>query len=281
MAVAGYNAARFGLSAETVLDRWRGTARLVIGLAVPTMLIALVGMGSGRYGWDNVFLIHWLFGELAHDTRNELWFIDALVACLLVTTALLSIPAVARRWRADPWRVAYALVLVGLVPRFLILTFSDGVLRGIMPTVFWIFAVGMALAYADTAVRRGWTLAAALLGIAWFFPDQPLRNAVVLGGIALLAFVPTVRLPRPLVPVVTLLGAASLHIYLIQFQFLGRLPTAGLTVAWAIAAGLAFWWATARPVRRLQELVRTSPRERTPDVRGDAALAFHEHRGTS
>lgn len=262
LAVAGYNAARFGLSAPTVPDRWRGTARLVIGVAVPTMLVALFGLSYGRYGWDNVLLMNWLVGDIAYDFHNELWFVDALVACLLATTVVLSLPPVARAWRADPWKVAFGLVLLGLVPRFLILTFAEGVLRGMMPTVFWIFAVGLALAHADTERRRRWTLAAALLGIAWFFPDDPIRNATVMAGMTVLALLPTISVPVRLVPAVTVVGAASLHIYVVQFQFLGWVPTPPLAVLVSVLAGLALWRLTAGPVRRLQQLVPAIPRAR-------------------
>ena len=264
LVVAGFSAATFGLSAPGVAARWRGTVRLLVGIAVPTMVVALLGLTYGRYGWDNVVLANWLVGDIAYGKHNELWFVDALVACLLVATAVLSLPPVARAWRADPWRVAFGLVLVGLVPRFLVLTLAEGVLRGMMPTVFWLFAVGLALAHADTPARRRWTLGAMALGIAWFFPDDPVRNATILAGVLLLALVPRIRVPARLVPLVTVLAAASLHIYLIQFQILGWVPTPLLATLVALAAGVLLWRLTDAPVRRVQRLL--DPRHTSSSV---------------
>ncbi|GAA4288199.1 AMP-binding protein [Georgenia daeguensis] len=261
LAVAGFNAARFGLSAPTATGRWRSTARLLVGVAVPTMAVALFGLVTqDRYGWANVALANWMLGDVTYGFRNELWFVDALVACTLVLTAVLSVPAVSRAWLRDPWRVAAAVAVLALVPRFTVLHLGEGVLRGIMPTTFWLFAVGAAVAHADTRLRRLVTLAVAVVGGATFFPDDPVRNATVLTGIAVLAFLPEVRVPARLVPLIGLLAAASLYVYLVQFQVLGLIASPlGATVA-AVAAGCLLWRLADRPVRRLQDLVPRSAR---------------------
>lgn len=256
LAVAGFNAARFGLSVPTVSGRWRGSARMLLGIAVPTVAVVLVGMLThSRYGWGNVVMANWIVGDVTYGFHNELWFIDALAASLVLLTALLSLPPVARAWRHDPWRVATVVAALALVPRFVILELGEGVLRGLMPTTFWLFAVGASVATATTTRRRLLTLAVAVVGGATFFADDPARNATILVGIALLALVPAVRLPAHLLPVVTLLAAASLHVYLIQFPILGAVPSPWLATAAAITAGCLLWRATARPVRRLQDLV--------------------------
>jgi len=258
LAVAGFNAARFGLSFPTAGGRWWATVRTLIGVAVPTMAVALVGMVTQhRYGWANVVLANWMVGDVTYGFRNELWFVDALVASTLALAAVLSVPALARVWRRDPWRVAAAVAVVALVPRFVVLQLGEGVLRGIMPTTFWLFAVGAAVAHADTRLRRLLTFAVAVLGGVTFFPDDPVRNATILAGVAALTFVPEVRLPRRWVPVVGVLAAASLYVYLVQFQILDHVPTSLGATAVAIAAGCLFWRLADRPVRRLQD--RVSP----------------------
>lgn len=256
LAVAGFNAARFGLSMPTARGRWRASLRTLVGVAVPTAAVALFGMVvQDRYGWANVLLVNWIFGDVAHGFRNELWFVDALVACTLTLAAILAVPWVGRAWRLQPWRVAAAVAAVALVPRFLVLSLGEGVLRGIMPTTFWLFAVGAAVAYADTRGRRLLTLAVAVVGGATFFPDDLVRNATVLAGIALLTFVRKVRLPAWAVPAVGLLASASLYVYLVQFPILGLVPDAlGATVA-ALAVGCLVWRLADRPVRRLQDLL--------------------------
>ncbi|MFC8796656.1 AMP-binding protein [Promicromonospora sp. NPDC057138] len=256
LAVAGFNAARFGLSLPTARGRWRASLRTLIGVAVPTAAVALFGMvAQDRYGWANVLLVNWIFGDVAYGFRNELWFVDALIACTVVLAAILSVPWVGRAWQRQPWRVAAAVAVVALVPRFLVLSLGEGVLRGIMPTTFWLFAVGAAVAYADTRRRRLLTLAVAVVGGATFFPDDLVRNATILLGIAVLTFVPEVRVPAWAVPAVGLLASASLYVYLVQFPILGLVPTAlGATLA-ALATGCLLWRVADRPVRRLQDLL--------------------------
>lgn len=261
LAVAGFNAARFGLSLPSPSARWRTTGRMLIGIAVPAVTVALVGMATtGRYTWGNVAMANWIVGDVTYGFSNEMWFIDALVASLVVLTLALSVPPVARAWRRDPWRVAVVVAAVALVPRFVVLHLGEGVLRGIMPTTFWLFAVGAAVAHADTGRRRLLTLAVAAVGGVTFFPDDPARNLTILGGITVLTLVPEVRLPARWIPVISLLAAASLYVYLVQFQVLAWVPTPlGSTVA-ALAVGCLVWRVAAGPVRRLQDLLPVARR---------------------
>ncbi|WP_181578464.1 AMP-binding protein [Arthrobacter sp. AQ5-05] len=258
LAVAGFNTVRFGLSAPSVAGRWRATARILVGVAVPTMLIALFGMlATGRYGWSNILLSHWLIGDTTEgSTRNEYWFIDAMVASLLVLTAVLSVPAVARAWRRDPWRVAAWLTAAALVPRFVILALTDtSMAPSIMPTTLWLVALGAAAAYGDTRLRRWLTVALGIVGGATFFPEQPMRNAVVIVGIAVLVLVPRMRIPARLVPLVALLAAASLYIYLVQFMVLSAFENDVVETVAALATGCLLWCLADRPLRRLQNLI--------------------------
>ena len=259
MVVAGFNAALFGLSAAKISERWRGTARFLIGVGVPTMVMAAVGMALGRYGWGNVLLANWATGEWGRLQRNELWFVDALILCVLVATIVLSFRPVARVWRTDPWLVAFGLAIVALVPRYVILGLFEGTLRGLMPTVFWLFAVGLALAHAATWPRRALTLAVAVVGVVNFFPEDLARNATILAGIVALALLQNVHVPAVVVPLVSLVAAASLHIYLVQFLILGHIPSPLLGTLVALVAGVLLWRVISGPVHWLQKLVPIVP----------------------
>lgn len=267
LAVAGFNAARFGLSLPSAGGRWLSSARVLVGLAVPTAVVALIGMANGgRYGWGNVLLVNWLTGPVVQASHNEFWFVDTLVACTVTVTAVLSIPAAARVWRRDPWRVAIVLTAVALVPRFVILSVGEGLLRGMMPTTIWLFTLGAAAAHADTGRRRAITLALALAGGASFFPGDPVRDAVVIAGIAALTLLPGVRLPAFAHPVVSLLAAASLYIYLVQFQLITLASDPVWGTVLSLAVGCLSWRLADRRVRRLQELIPlpTTATERFP-----------------
>jgi hypothetical protein len=180
----------------------------------------------------------------------------------VLLAGILSVPPIARAWRRDPWRVAAVVAALALVPRFVVLHEGEGVLRGIMPTTFWLFASGAAAAHADTGRRRLLTLAVAVLGGATFFADDPVRNATILGGVAALTLVPHVRVPARTLPLIGLLAAASLHIYLVQFPILGAVTMPLWATLTAIAAGCLLWRLTARPVRRLQDMVPLHTRHR-------------------
>ncbi|MGA4508369.1 AMP-binding protein [Propionibacteriaceae bacterium G1746] len=258
LAIAGWNAARFGLSLPDAARRIRSVAASIFGIWVPTAAAALLGiLVTGRYGWENFFMANWLFGGLA-DTRVELWFVDSLVACLVVLTALCCVPAVARARAADPWRVHLVIAAVALVPRFVVHALSDAPIGGVPYTVFFIFAAGAALAHAQTTRQRLMTLAVLAIGIATYFPD-PQRNLSILLGVCLLAFVPDLRVPRWLVSAIVVLASASLYIYVFQFQAFQLVPRwqpgpipGALRSLTALAVGGVLWWLADPWVRRLR-----------------------------
>ena len=256
LAVVGFNAARFGLSAPSSSGRWRATTRMLVGVAVPTVVVATFGMvTTGRYDWSNLTFVHWLVGDTSLPTRNEFWFVDALVGSLLLLTAALSVPAVGRAWRRDPWRVAAVVTGLALIPRFVIIGTSDAPLQLTMPTTFWLVALGAAGAYAGTRRRRLLTVGLAVVGGATFFPDDPLRNATVLAGIFALVLVPQLRLPALVVPAISVFAGASLYVYLVQFQVLSLFEDNLVETVAALTVGLLVWRLADRPVRRLQDLV--------------------------
>nr|WP_245348433.1 AMP-binding protein [Paeniglutamicibacter psychrophenolicus] len=256
LAVAGYNTVRFGLAVPGITARWRAAARMLLGVAVPTMAVALFGMlATQRYGWSNVLLGHWLFGHpVAGSTRNEYWFIDALAAGIVVLAAVLSVPAVSRAWARDPWRVAAVLTALALVPRFAVPALTQGPMeQSIMPTVFWLVAAGAAAAYAGTRGRRWATFALAVLGGATFFPGDPQHCATVLAGVAVLLFIQRLPVPAAALPLLSLLASASLYIYLVQFLVLSMFENDVVETIAALAAGTLLWLVADRPVRHLQD----------------------------
>ncbi|WP_306232611.1 non-ribosomal peptide synthetase [Agrococcus beijingensis] len=256
LAVAGASAAAFAFSAPSATGRWRASLRILIGIAVPAVAIALLGMlATGRYDWSNVLLSHWLVRTPdERATLGELWFVEALVACIVVVAAALSVPRIARIWRRDPWAVAAALAVLSLVPRFL-LPLVEAEPQGLLAGLLWLFAVGAAAALARTRARRAETIAIAVVGGIGYFPDDLLRSATIVVGIAVLVLVPAVRLPAWAVRPISVVAAASLHIYLVQFLVLSMLQQDAVETAAALAAGVLLWWVADRPVRRLQDLL--------------------------
>ena len=83
--------------------------------------------------------------------------------------------------------------------------------------VLWCFALGWAAARARTAAQRGLVTVLAVLLTVGFFGDL-WRELFVVAGIAVLVWVPPLRLPARLATACGVLAAASLSIYLTHWQ---------------------------------------------------------------
>ncbi len=262
LAVAGFNVGRYVLTAVSTRERWRRTARSAVAIVVPTVLVALAMVVFASAHWSSVVMLHWAVRPTA---GNIFWFVEALLVLMLVTTALLSVPRLRQAYTSDPWLVAFLATVVLLVPRYLVLGLVDGYVRGMPLTVGWLFTAGLAMASARTPSRKLLTVTVAVVATIGFFPAAE-RNFVIMAGLALLALVPFVTVPRPTVRPIEVLAAASLHVYLVQFQMFAFFPSPVLKFAGGILTGLAFWLLTAGVLRRLQHLVPLMTANR-PSVR--------------
>ena len=117
--------------------------------------------------------------------------------------------------------------------------------------------------------RKLLTVTVALVATIGFFPAAE-RNLMIMAGLALLALVPVVVVPQLAVRPIGVLAAASLHVYLVQFQMFAFFSPA-LKFAGGILAGLAFWLLTTGLLRRLQQLVPLIATSR-PSVAGTRAI---------
>ena len=119
LAVAGWNFARFQLSAATRTGRLRHGLTSLAQLVVPTSLwLGLVGILGGYYAPATVGFLNQALGP-DHWTRQwQFWFVEALVWTALAVLALLAVPALDRLERRAPYGVAVTMVLVGLAVRF-------------------------------------------------------------------------------------------------------------------------------------------------------------------
>ena len=76
--------------------------------------------------------------------------------------------------------------------------------------VLWLFALGWAGAVATTTRQRLLVSALAAVGLWRFWGYQPLREAIVMGGMLLLLWIPTLPVPRPFHRMVGAAAAMSL-----------------------------------------------------------------------
>jgi acyl-CoA synthetase (AMP-forming)/AMP-acid ligase II len=248
LAVAGFMFARYVLAASETADRVRRTARTAITIVVPSAAIAAVMVfGFRSIHWSNLALVHWL---VRPQNLNIFWFVEALLLLSAITTAVLALPRLRAAYEADPWRMAMVALAVLLVPRYLVLAWFAGPVRGLPGTVAWLFVAGIAMAVAGTRRRRVVTAVVAAGAAVGFFPEWE-RNLIIAGGLALLALVATVPVPGLIVRPLGVLAAASLHVYLVQFQVFAFFDRPIAQFVASLGAGLAFCAISTFVLRRL------------------------------
>jgi peptidoglycan/LPS O-acetylase OafA/YrhL len=237
LAVAGYNAVRFPRRPRAILGT---AARIAVPAVVWTAAVAVL---SGGYGWPNVLLINGFVGR--PQDRWTYWFIEALLVILLAVAAARAVPAVARLERARPFAVVLVALAAGLLVRFDVVELTSTHRTSRPHEVFWLFALGWAAARTSRPSERLVVTAVAAVAVAGFFGDVG-RELIVLAGILLLVWAPTVPVPRVAQRIVAPLAGASLYIYLTHFQVhppLERLLGPAAAVAGSLLAGVAAWWA--------------------------------------
>ncbi|MFC5219778.1 AMP-binding protein [Streptomyces coerulescens] len=255
LGVAGFNFARFHLSAHERRERLRRTGRSIARIAVPSMVwIAFALLLTREYDLANVVLANSLFEQDSSDPEWRYWFVEALVYFLTGLAVLLAIPLLDRAERRSPFGFALALVAVGLVGRYDPWGLAH-VRYHLSPTVvFFLFAVGWAAARARVVGQRLLLAAVVLVAVPGLFPGgQPLRTSIVVGGLMLLLWVPALPSIDPLNRLAGVLAGSSLYIYLTHFHVYPYLrddsPVLALVVS--LVFGVAYGTAATRLTRSL------------------------------
>ncbi|HEU5108141.1 MAG TPA: acyltransferase family protein, partial [Micromonosporaceae bacterium] len=257
LGLAGYNFARFHLTDVARRDRIRHVWASVGRILVPTLAwITAVMLLLDDYGVINIALLHGILGPREGGDGWHFWFIETLVYLFVGAALLLMIPAVDRLERRAPYAVPMAAVAAGLITRYDVF---DLLPRYHLPSaarVFWIFALGWAAAKATTRWRRLLVTGAILLTIPGYF-DRPQREAVIMAGLVLLVWVPSLPSLGWVNRAAGVLAAGSLYIYLTHWQVYPLLDHHDelLATAASLAVGLAYaavaGWVTGR-LRRLR-----------------------------
>lgn len=228
LAVSGSSFARFQLNAVASSGRVRPLFASIARIAVPSVaVIALAYVMTRDYEIWNLLLLGHVVGPVGEDLGADgwdpvwnYWFIEVLVAILIVCAALLSIPAVRRLERAWPFGFALAFLAVSLALRFHVLV-GDAAMETYRPHMtMWLFAIGWAAARATRLGHRLLLTAAAVCGalLPGFFDDDHGRKVVILGGLLLLIWIGRMPIPVGLQRLTAVLAGASLWIYLTQPQ---------------------------------------------------------------
>jgi phosphodiesterase/alkaline phosphatase D-like protein/acyl carrier protein len=220
LAIAGFNVARFQLGARDAGTTARRVLAAAARVALPSMAwIALLVAVTDGYGLANVVLLNGHLGALDFDERWRFWFIEVLVQGLLVVAALFAVPGVRRLEARRPFGFAVGIVLVALALRHGLVEILDARHRTVQPqTIVWVLALGWAAQRAATVRQRLVVSALVVAAVPGFFYGEPVREAVIVGGVLALLWLPMLAIPRPLDRVAAPVAGASLAIYLTHWH---------------------------------------------------------------
>ncbi|MFD0363150.1 AMP-binding protein [Nocardia sp. GCM10030253] len=256
LAVAGFNFARFAVTAAPREERARHALRTVALIAIPTAgWVALTLLFSDYYGWQNVLLLNKILGPHDSDTAGHLWFIEVLVLFMVAAALLIRVPFLDVLERRDPFWFAMALVGVTLLFRVQPFGLYSAHDVPFSPLACWFFALGWAAAKARTIRQRLLVSAVMLASVPGYFdvPDVaiPDRERLVMAGLLLLFWLPAVRVPALIAAVAAVLADSSLFVYLLHWQvypLFGQHHVAALlaslvagVIATRMVAGLRRW----------------------------------------
>ena len=270
LAVVGYNLARFALPIEPVADRVRAGLRTVARAAVPVVVWVAVGMiAFGSYGVGTLLLVNNYVGPRSHAGPHwHFWFIEVFVHLVLLTTALLAIPAirgVERRWQ---YLFPVGVLVVALLLRMEWAWMGDWYnLRYRTHGIAFFFVLGWLVHASRTVPQRIATTVICLAAVPGFFQYAP-REWFIAISLMVLLWAREIPFPRVLMRPVHVLAAASMWIYVTHFTiwpiFTGVFVREVAYVL-TIVAGVGVWWITTVPLR-------WSPDSWTPRLRRSDAV---------
>ncbi|MEH0938383.1 AMP-binding protein [Micromonospora psammae] len=242
LGVAGFNFARFQLTDADRRDRLRQIRAGLTRIVLPTTAwIGAVMLVRDDYQLSTLLLLNSIAGPENGETQWHFWFIEAVVHLLVALAALLGLRRVDRLERRFPFAFPLGLTAVALLGRYDVFGLDA---RYDLPSALvagWLFTLGWAAARADGVRQRLLVTAAAAATVPGFF-GQPQREALIVAGLALLIWLPTVPSLAVVNRVAGVLAAGSLYIYLTHWQVyphLRDLPLVALAASLALGIGYA------------------------------------------
>ncbi|MDG4664856.1 AMP-binding protein [Mycobacterium sp. 236(2023)] len=218
LGVAGYNFGRFCLTPLPRSVRSRHLRTTIAWIAVPTVAwVAFTLMVTDDYHPTNLLLANKFLGPDGSMTAGRLWFVEVLVWTLIALATVFWLPAMDRIERRRPFATAAVFLAVGMALRYDVLGLGLGREAWFTVLAFWFFAVGWAAAKATTVAQRAAVTVVLAIGLHGYFGNT-LRELLVLGGLALLIWLPALRCPSGVAVAAGVVAEASLVIYLTHYQ---------------------------------------------------------------
>jgi hypothetical protein len=231
------------------------------------VFIGAAGLVTGGYTWPTALFLNGALGSDGWTDQWQFWFLEALVWISLGAVALLAVPAVDRLERRAPLLLPWLVLLGAVALRYAWTGVEAGPTERYTPgVVLWCFLLGWVAARSRDVPQRVAVTVAAALATAGFFDDAA-RELLVVAGVALLVWLPSVRVPRALGRALTVLAGASLFVYLTHWQVYPQLEMDHplLATIASFAVGVGYWWLSRPALRRLGRELRTVATARSGD----------------
>lgn len=243
LGVVGYNFGRFCLTPVPRHDRVRHLGNTIAWIAVPSVLWVVIALLlTDHYTWTNLLLANKFLGPHDSMTAGRLWFVEVLVWTLVALALVFWLPLMDRLERRLPFTVAVVFLVIGLALRYDVLGLHLGRDAWFTMLAFWFFAIGWAAAKATTTLQRVAVSVALVVSLHGYF-DSTLREVMVMVGLLLLIWLPTIRCPSALTVVVGVLAEASLYTYLVHYQVYAMFdghPAVGVLASFAVGILLTY-----------------------------------------
>jgi acyl-CoA synthetase (AMP-forming)/AMP-acid ligase II len=257
MVMVGYGLARF--HKDQLLTGRTGAFLLPMlrNLVPYFVIVAGFALAWETIPWASVLLIGNLgFADPVQKTMLpfQFWFVEAYAQLCLLMAAAFMIPAVRRSVSAHPFALGFGLLLLAFMLRYAVPLVYDigGRKLFLLSYVLWLPALGWCACVATGRTQKLALLVAAgiLCPVAAYtggnWQGSWILYMLQFAVVATLLLVPHVSLPRPVIPALMLVSAASYHIYLFhrivpEILGLDGLGPPGImaSVAVGIASGIA------------------------------------------
>jgi acyl-CoA synthetase (AMP-forming)/AMP-acid ligase II len=269
LGVAGYNFGRFCLTPVPRTDRVRHLGNTIAWIAVPSVLWVVAALLLTRdYTWTNLLLANKFLGPHDSMTAGRLWFVEVLVWTLVVLALAFWLPLMDRLERRLPFTVAIVFLVIGLALRYDILGLHFGRDAWFTMLAFWFFAIGWAASKATTTLQRIAVSVALFVSLYDYF-DSTLREVMVMVGLLLLIWIPTIRCPSAFTVPIGVLAEASLYTYLVHYQVYAMFdghPAVGVIASLSVGILLTYLVTVLRRWRLGFGSIRSDALDRTNAV---------------
>jgi peptidoglycan/LPS O-acetylase OafA/YrhL len=246
LVIAGYNFATFQMPELAAGVGPAPILRLIVRVAAPVLAyLALLHFSGVIPIATEAFLLHSNF--ISPNMGGGYWYVEVYVQIMLLLAIAFAFAAPRRALTRNPFRFAmiFALGSIALYAAGQAIWDTHYLYRRLPHALLWLFAIGVAVHFADRTSRRMLVTGAAALGIVAFAEGMPEPGFIPL-GLLLLIWVPSFATPGWIKRPVQTVAGASLFIYLTHFQMRSAIekiaePGPGLAVILAVIGGVILW----------------------------------------